>query len=160
MRKLPTFKTTFLFVKRLAEHVTFGKIAAVSGKDTSVAEAWGRPYESDEFPAGTGKKDPSQTVLRLLGLAHRADPGLAHEWAAVFPGYVEFLDERDGAEGTGMPGCIFELMAKSGKEHMDVMMKMLKKENVDWSAVNTEYQQFVAVNNKFGACLKEELKGK
>lgn len=150
---IPTWKQTFKFVARLAEKVTYGKIAKVSGKKTDVAEAWGRPAESDEFPSGTGKRDPSQTILRLIGLAHEGDPGLAREWAETFVEYVDFLDDRISPEDS-----IFELMARSVKEHADVVVQVLHEKHPDYARVYSEAMQAKSAINKIIACAREEMK--
>lgn len=86
------FLHTHTFIKRLADLITFGKIAQVSGKEIQTAEAWGRAVESNENPTGTGKRNPLDLVIQLIGLAHKESPALAREMAEVFPLYVEYLD--------------------------------------------------------------------
>jgi len=157
VRSLPSWKRTFEFVKRLSEHYSFGKIAAVSGKRMEVAEAWGRPMECDEYPSGTGKKDPSQTVLRLIGLAHEKDPGLAREWAATFLEYVDFLDEK---EGRAAVDNFCAKLAKLIQEHTDVIIECTKSHDPDWVKVFSETKQLQAEINQFLACVKEQLKVK
>lgn len=155
--RLPNFKRTFEFVKRLADLFSYGKIAQISGVSTDVADDWARPYESDEFPSGTGKKDPSQTVLRMIGLAHSKDPGLAREWASVFLAYVDFLDAQSGVK-EWKTGNLCAVIADSAKEHMDLVVEYMHTPNPAHEKVWSELQQAKSALLKAEACLREELK--
>ncbi len=150
----PTFRRTYEYIKRTAEHVTFGKIAAISGKSTDVAEAWGRPFESDDNPAGTGKKDPSQTILRLIGLAHSKDPGLAREWASTFPEYVDYLDAKAGRESER---SVCELAAIYLKEHAEMVAEILHRNDGNWEGLWTELAQCEGAFFQLKACIKEQM---
>lgn len=149
----PKWNRTFEFVKRLADQITFGKIAAVSGKSTDVAEAWGRPFPSDNYPAGTGKKDPSQTILRLLGLAHDKDPGLSREWASTFVEYVNYLDEQQGGSHRQ---SVCGLAAVYLKEHAEMVGKILN-DGGDMDGLWTELAQCESAFNQLKACIKEQM---
>src|SRR6478672_2800397 len=95
--KRPNYLQTHTFIKRLAnlDNCSFGKIAQITGKEIQTAEAWGRPVASNEAPTGTGKANPLDCVLRIIGLAHREQSGLAQEIAEIFPDYVAFLNGKE-----------------------------------------------------------------
>ena len=140
------FNKTFVYIRRLADHVSFGTIAAKCGKETGTAEAWGREPESNVNPNGTGKRNPFDCVLRLIGMAHKEDAGLAREMAEMFHQYIDYLDGKDGLQLSKMP-AINELLAKSAKEHMDVMLAILKTPNPNWAQVIQECKQSEAALN-------------
>lgn len=132
-----SFNKTFTYVKRLADHVSFGKIAQVCGKTTETAEAWGRAPESNINPSGTGKRNTFDCSLRLIGLAHKEDPALAREMADIFPAYVDFLEGKT-SEVTASPNA---LVAQSIKEHSDAVVAVLNQEQPDFVKAHTEIVQ-------------------
>lgn len=154
--RMRAWKLTFEFFKKLGtfDEFTFGKIAQLCGKKSETAQAWARPVESDEFPTGTGKRNPFDVVIRLLGMAHKVCPGLAREWAQMFLDYVDFLDRRQ----TGKQETIKALAAKSAKEHLDVVLMILDCDELDLPKINTEICQAQAALNNLQALVKEEMK--
>lgn len=140
------FNKTHTFIKRLADHISFGKIAAACGKGTSTAEAWGREPETNETPYGTGKRNPLDGVNKIIALAHKEDPGLAREIAEIFPDYVDFLDGKCGTVEL-VNVSINEIVANSAKEHMDVVLEVLKTAQPDWDKVIAECRQAEAALN-------------
>jgi hypothetical protein len=155
------FKKTYLFFKRLAdsEHCSYGKIAQLSGNTMQTAEAWGRAPESDEFPTGSGKRNPSDLQIRLLGLAYKKSPGLAREWAMIFPAYIDFLDELNGIEHSKSGRSARELCKRAAKEHADIVCEMLSKD-YDPAIVWKEINQFESANKSFVECIKQELQAR
>lgn len=151
--KRPNYSRTFQYIKRLADLVTFGKIAQVCGKEIQTAEAWGREPESNENPHGTGKKNPLDCVLRLIALAHKDDPALAVEIAEIFTDYADFLQGRTPSE----PGCVNALIGQAAKEHMDVVLAILNTESPDWPKAFTEIKQAQAAMYKVELFVKGEM---
>lgn len=156
--KPPIWQRTYTLIRRLADHVTFGTIASKCGKEVQTAEAWGREPESNENPNGNGKKNPFDTVLRLIGMAHKEDAGLAREIAEMFPEYVEFLDRKLGLARLKETGSLCEVVGKSAKEHTDIVLKMLQNPNPDYHELKTEYEQAMSALIQVGACIDEEIK--
>lgn len=154
--KLPNWKTTFRFFHRLSAHISFGLIAQKSGKELQTAEAWARPVESDEFPSGSGKRNPFDVVLRLLAMAHEYDPALAHEAAEIFIDYVNFLDEKK-REGRG-GDCAHEALAKCAKEHADILIALLHSKTPDYQKVWTEIKEAQIALQDLEAVVKAKLK--
>lgn len=157
--RLPTFRRTFEFYKRLADLASYGVIAQISGVTSDTADDWARPVESDDFPTGTGKNNTTDTVLRQIRKAHTKDPGLAREWASVFLAYVDFLDAQSGVS-EWKSGNLCAVIAQSAKEHMDLVVEYMHKPQPNLEKVWTELQQAKSALNKAEACLREELKEK
>jgi hypothetical protein len=154
----PNWKRTFEFFQRLAAFTTFGTIAQKCGKEMQTAEAWAREPESDENPFGSGKRNPLDTVLRLISMAHKHSPGLAREIADMFVDYVNYLDDLGGATSLRNGASVNELLAESAQEHLDIVKELLSSVNPDLDKVWTEFKQAQAALNKVGAALKEEMK--
>jgi len=152
--KPPKFKRTHEFFAGLAVRFSFGQIAAWCGKEMTTAEAWGRVPESDEHPNGSGKKNPLDTLIRLLGKAHSQDPGFAREWAVMGIEYVDYLDDRAGKRSAENP-C--ELAARYLKEHAEMIAKILHNDG-DADGLWTELAQCEAAFNQLKACIKEQHK--
>lgn len=139
--KAPIWKRTFEFIHRLAAHTSFGRIAQCCGKKLQVAEAWGRRPPSIDFPSGTGKKNPFDCVLRLIGEAYSNDPGLAAEMAEMFVEYVAWRDAQAGRAFVAGGGSVLALMASSIKEHADVAYELLNKPDPDFDKVWKEFEE-------------------
>lgn len=156
--KLPIWKRTFEFFKRLgnSEKYTFGKIAKNCGNEMQTAEAWGREPQCDEFPFGSGKRNPSDMQIRLIGMAYDDDPGFAREWAMMFPAYVDYLDELHGRRHRQAGGCAMDILAASFGEHADILKALVNRE-AGAEEVWQELLQFKAIMNQFEACLKQEV---
>jgi hypothetical protein len=158
--KIAMWKRTYEFFKKLGNSkYKFGDIAKTSGKTTETAEAWGRPPESDEFPFGTGYRNPSDLQIRLLGLAYDVDPGFAREWAKIFVEYVDFLDSIHGKEHYENGRSARELCKRAAKEHADIVCEMLSKD-YDPAIVWKEINQFESANKSFVECIKQELQAR
>jgi len=155
--KLPNWQRTYEYIGRLAEYISFGVIAQRCGKEIQTAEAWARVPESNENPLGNGKKNPLDTVLRLIGLAHKEDAGLAREIAEMFLDYVAVLDGRQGVSVLDCGGSINEVLGQSAKEHADVLLAILKSEKPDWSKAYSETKQAQAALGRVEACIKKEM---
>lgn len=157
--KPPAWKRTYTFFKRLADYTTFGAIAQKCGKEIQTAEAWARVPESEESPHGTGKRNPMDCVLRLIALAHGKDGGLAREMAAIFPEYVAYLDSLSGgAAAANGDEAINELVAASAKEHLDIVLELMKAGERDLAKIWSEVKQAESALAKVGACLEVEIK--
>lgn len=152
--KPPKFKRTHEFFRSLSDHLSFGVIASRCGKEIQTAEAWGREPESNEHPNGTGKKNPLDTFLRLLGMAHKEDAGLAREWASVGIEYVDFLDGKIGRE-TSQNVC--EMAAVYLKEHAEMVAKILA-DGGDTEGLWKELAECEAAFNQLKACIREQVK--
>lgn len=150
----PTYSRTHQYIKRLADLITFGRVAQACGKDIKTAEAWGREPESNENPTGTGQKNPLDCVIRLIGLANEKDPGLALEMAGIFPDFVNFLQGRTEQNS----GSINSLIGQSAKEHMDVVLAILNSPNPDWGKAFTEIKQEQAAMYRVELFVKAEMK--
>lgn len=124
-------------IRRLAETVTFGRIAKWCGCKMQTAEAWGREPESHETPTGTGKHNPFDTTLRLIGKTHASgDTALAREMAEM---HVEYVDYLDGiVRSAGELGEIRSLVLESAKQHLDVVDLAMRSDDPDWEAVEVE----------------------
>lgn len=134
--KAPNFLTTFTLFKRLGDLLTFGKIAQCCGKEIQTAEAWGREPASNENPTGSGRRNPVDCILRLMGLAHKeGDRALVREIAELFTDYADFLDGVSNADNIDLDN----LVGSSAKEHADVVFAALKRK--DWPKVCTEIVQ-------------------
>jgi hypothetical protein len=153
-----SWNRTYTFIKRLGDIVTFGKIAQLAGKEMQTAEAWAREPESLENPHGSGRRNPLDTVLRLIAEAHKHDAGLAREMALTFIEYVDFLDGKKGIEELKRAGSICELVGRSAKEHTDVVVEMLKNPNPNFHTLKIEHLQAMSALIQVGACIDEELK--
>jgi hypothetical protein len=151
--KPPKFRRTHEFFRGLAEHVSYGVIAQKCGKELQTAEAWGREPESNDNPNGTGKRNVFDTYLRLLGMAHEKNPGLARDWASVGVEYVDYLDGKMGRETT-LSVC--ELAAIYVKEQADVIAKILA--NGDTEGLWKEMAECEAAFNQLKACIREQSK--
>ena len=134
------FLHTHTFIKRLADLVTYGKIAQISGKEIQTAEAWGRPVESNENPTGTGKRNPFDLVLRLIGIAHKEAPALAREMAELFPQYVDYLDHNE-QRPTGR--ALNELIGESVKEHSEAVIALLNQTDPNFAGAHTEIKEAI-----------------
>ncbi len=156
--KLPNFSRTHEFIKRLAEHITFGVIAQKFGKETGTAEAWGRVPESNENPFGNGKRNPIDAGLRVIALAHKDDAGLAREIAETSIDYCDYLDELRGVSFAAQGGCINEILAQSAKEHADIIVCLLSASEPDMESVYREIKQAQAKINELAACCKSKMK--
>jgi hypothetical protein len=160
-QKLPKFKRTFEFYKRLGEMTGFGKIAQISGVCTDTADDWARPVESDDFPTGTGKHNTTETVMRQIRTAHVNDAGFAREWAEVFPAYVDFLDEQAGRERSlNGSNSLCSLIGESAKEHLDIVLAFMKSPNLDHERLEGEILDCVSKLNEMLACVRAEQKKK
>lgn len=156
--KQASYNRTFTFVKRLADYVSFGKIAQLSGKEIQTAEAWGREPESNENPFGTGRKNPFDLTLRLIALAHKEDAGLAREIAEIFTDYADYLIETSGRDFAAKGGCVNELLAESAKEHTDIIVAALDSVEPDFERVLVEAKQAQSKLSELAACVKEKIK--
>ncbi len=135
--KRPSYLRTHTLISRLAVTVTFGRIAKWCGCKMQTAEAWGREPESHETPTGTGKHNPFDTTLRLIGKTHAGgDTALAREMAEMHVEYVDFLDGR--GRDSGEMGEIRTLALRSAREHLDVVDLALGADDLDWEAVEIE----------------------
>jgi hypothetical protein len=133
-----SFNRTWTFVKRLADYVSFGKIAQTCGKETGTAEAWGREPASNANPFGTGKANTFDCSLRLVALAHKEDAGLAREIAEMFK---EFVDHLEGVETETRKGTVNELVGVSIKEHAEAVVILLNGDKPDFAKAHTEIAQ-------------------
>lgn len=149
----PNYLRTHEFIKRLADLITFGRIAQACGKDIKTAEAWGREPESNENPHGTGQKNPLDCVLRLQALANKEAPGLAREIADIYTDYVDYLQ----GERKEPSGSINSLIGQSMKEHTDVLLTILNSPNPDWGKAFTEIKEAEAALYKVELFVKAEL---
>jgi hypothetical protein len=152
--KRPNYLRTFSYIKRLADLITFGKIAKACGKEIGTAEAWGREPESNENPHGTGKKNPLDCVLRLIALAHKESPALAREMAEIFTDYSDYLQ----GERKEVNGSIKALVGQSAKEHLDIVLLILNHESPNWSKAFTEIKEAEAALYRVELFVKAELK--
>lgn len=124
--KAPNFLQTFTLFKRLGDLLTFGKIAQCCGKEMQTAEAWGRRPASNEYPTGTGRNNPVDCILRLMGLAHKeGDRVLAREIAETFTGYADYLDGIESEEKASLN----DLVGASVKEHGEAICAALEARN-------------------------------
>lgn len=157
--KLPKFKRTYEYIRRVValEHCSPGVLAKMNGVERETVDAWGRPPESDEYPTGTGKKNPIDAFLRLIGLAHKDAPGLAREIASVGGEYVDYLDDLGGRPFTEQAN-VCEAVAKSVKEHSDVVVYYLHSSEPDYEILYREAQEMLAASRELVACL--EIKAK
>lgn len=158
--KQPNWKRTFEFIRRLVhlEHCSPGIVAKSSGVERETVDAWGRPVESDENPTATGKRTPFDLCLRLIGIAHKDDSGLAREIAETFPDYCDYLDELRGVSFAAQGGCINEILAQSAKEHADIIVSLLAAPDPDLQDVYREIKQAQAKINELAACCKSKMK--
>ena len=156
--KPPTWKRTFEFIKRLVNSDDYapGLIAQKCGVERETVDAWTRPKESDEYPTGTGKNNPSDTVIRLIGLAHAKDPALAMEWAQTFPEYVGFLNGEVGKSLAKESPC--EVVARIVKEHADLIVEYTKTDEPDYERLLTEATELQVQLVQFIACCQEHMK--
>lgn len=123
--------------------------------ERETVDAWSRPAMSDEHPSGTSKRNPFDTVIRLIGMAHKYDAGLAREIAFLFTAYVDSLD---GQSGAAMAGNICDGIARLVKEHADIIVLFTRDPSCDRERLFTEAQELLSELHKFIACLKEEMK--
>lgn len=134
--KAPNFLHTFRLFERLGSLLTFGKVAQCCGKEMQTAEAWGREPASNENPTGSGRKNPIDCILRLMGVAHKeGDRALVREIAETFTEYADFLDEKEISINTDLD----ELVGKSAKEHGEAIFEALRRKN--WASAITEITQ-------------------
>ena len=143
---------TYLLVRRLAEHVTYGAIASKFCKNIRTAESWGREPESNSNPLGTGKKNPLDGVLRLIAMAYEKDKGLAKEMADLFPEYYEFLS----GSGTAPKEPLQVLIGRAIKEKADFVTILLNEKDPDWDLVTKEIAEFEIEFIKLKNFVKEE----
>jgi len=134
--KAPNFLSTHSLFERLGKLLTFGKIAQCCGKEIQTAEAWGREPASNENPSGSGRRNPIDCIIRLMGLAHKeGDRALAREIAETFTDYADYLD---GVAGELDDTEIEELAGKSVKEHGDAIFEALKRRKPNYPKAMTE----------------------
>jgi hypothetical protein len=152
--KRPNYLRTFSYIKRLADLITFGKIAKACGKEIGTAEAWGREPESNENPHGTGKKNPLDCVLRLIALAHKESPALAREMAEIFTDYSDYLE----GQGANKPDCVHSAVGQAAKEHMDVVLAILNTGRPNWHKAFTEIKEAQAAMYRVEMFVKNEMK--
>lgn len=157
--KLPIFKRTYEFYKRFGSLWTFGKLAQISGVEMQTAEAWGRPVESDEFPTGTGKRNPTDTVLRQIRTIHAKDAGTARVWANTFPKYVDHLDALSGKVRAQIEtGSLCQIIGESAKEHLDIVLAFMNADEPDYENLEHETLEAISKLNELLACLRESAK--
>lgn len=96
------------------------------GVERKVPSSWGRPKASDANPHGTGNGNPLDQGERLITLVHPFDPARAREMAENFVELVDMLDQTEGADHSDCKSDLFQLLAKSIKEHSDVAGLVLK----------------------------------
>lgn len=157
--KLPIFKRTYEFYKRFGSLLSFGKLAQISGVEMQTAEAWGRPVESDEFPTGTGKRNPTDTVMRQIRNIHGKDAGLARVWANAFPKYVDHLDALNGKTRAQVEsGSLCQIIGESAQEHLDIVLAFMNEGEHDHERLETEVLEAISKLNELLACLKESAK--
>lgn len=136
--KAPTFLRTHTLFKRLGDLLTFGKVAQSCGKEIQTAEAWGREPASNANPAGTGRNNPADCILRLIGLAHKeGDRALAREIAETFPEYVDYLEGVVTVQDTP----IDELAGRSVREHGEAIFHALNRRKPNYAKAYTEIVQ-------------------
>lgn len=153
----PSIMNTFLLIRRLAEHVSYGAIASRFCKNIRTAEAWGREPESNSNPMGTGKKNPIDAVLRLMAMAHEKDKGLAKEIADLFPEYYEFLS----GETSEKQETVSFLVGQAVKEHADAVTQLLSTETPDIGDVDREMTEFeIAWTNLKNYWKEEKFRGR
>lgn len=129
---------THTFIERLAKYTTFGKIASKFRTTTKTAEAWGREPESNLNPTGSGKKNPLDGVLRLMGMAFEKDRGLAKEIGDLFPNYFLFLLGQKKGEAA----CRKLMAGQAVKEHADVIFEILGTDEIDFQKLGKEMAEF------------------
>jgi hypothetical protein len=149
-----TFKNTHRYIRRLADLTSFGTIAQITGKTTDTAEAWGRAPESIENPTGTGKHNPFDTVLRIIGRAHEKSPALAREMGEMFPDYVNYLDGKARRPAA----CLNELIGSSVREHSDVIVNLLNCPEPNFAAVHTEIKEAIIALERLDNYVIGEMK--
>lgn len=150
--KAPNFLATYGLFDRLGELLTFGKIAQSCGKEVQTAEAWGREPASNANPAGSGRRNPIDCILRLMGLAHKEnDRVLVREIAETFTDYADYLN---GIQITDRRE-IAELAGASVKEHGEAIFEALNLKKPNYPKAMTEIVQAeIALRD-----LKEKVRG-
>jgi len=143
---------THNFIKRIAEHLSYGHIAQMNGVSIQTAEAWGREPESNLNPHGTGKKNPFDSSLRLIGKVHKDDPGLAREIATS---YLEYVDVLDGRTAKAI-GCVSTLVGQCVKEHADVVIALVNADEIDLDVAEREINELDAAVERLRQWLQGE----
>jgi hypothetical protein len=131
-------------------------LAQAFGVGTDTVGAWARAKESDEFPTGTGKRNPIDQVERLIRIAHRYSPGNAREIVQYLADLVNRLDREAGIESARTSGSPCQLLAESAVEHTDVVFVLAGKPNdpAAWRKARTEIPQAVAKLQELDGCLE------
>lgn len=154
--KRPSYSRTFTFFARLGALLTFGKVAASCGKEVQTAEAWGREPASNEYPAGSGKRNPMDCILRLMGLAHKEnDLALVHEIAETFQHYANYLEGKTFEQ----PSSLNEIIGASVKEHSEAIVAALNVENPNFAKAHTEIVQAEVAMRRLKVWVVDEMKG-
>lgn len=150
-----SFNSTWKLIKRLADHISFGKIAKMCGKDLKTAESWGREPASNANPTGTGKANTFDCSLRLIASAHKEDAGLAREMAEMF---THFVDHLEGVETGERKGTVNDLIGSSVKEHSEAIVVLLAGEKPDFAKAHTEIAQAKVALDRLDRYVLGEMK--
>jgi hypothetical protein len=134
-------------------------LALAFGVTSDTVGAWARAKESDEYPTGTGKRNPLDQTERYIRIAHRYDPGNARSAANYFISLVNDLDRQAGIESAQATGSPCLLLAESAKEHTDVVVVLAGRPNDPeaWKTARTEIPQAISKLTELDGCLEKLL---
>lgn len=137
-------------------------LAQAFGVQTDTVGAWARAKESDEYPTGTGKRNPLDQTERFIRIAHRYSPGIAREAANYFVSLVNELDRHAGIESAQLTGSPCKLLAESASEHTDVVVILAGRPNDPeaWKTARTEIPQAISKLTELDGCLEKLLSDK